>query len=105
MGMTIDEVIAKEQELFRIFQKTVDTHMVSGDLSLEELYCDDTEIIEAQLKMYQRQVDFHNQIIDIIHKYQKIEKIIDDWENSGEEDDPINIIDNIEEVIEDGKTD
>lgn len=39
--------------------------------------------------------------IDIIHKYQKIKQITNDWENSGEEDDPINIIDNIEEVIED----
>lgn len=43
--------------------------------------------------------------IDIIHKYQKIEQILNDWENSGEEDDPINIIDNIEEVIEDENDD
>lgn len=37
--------------------------------------------------------------IEIVRKYQKIKQIIDDWENSGEKDDPINIIDNIEEAI------
>ena len=36
--------------------------------------------------------------IDTMRKYQKIKQIIDDWENSGEEDDPVNIIANIEEV-------
>lgn len=40
--------------------------------------------------------------IGIIHKYQKIKEMLDDWEDSGEEDDPINIIDNIEEVLENG---
>ena len=40
--------------------------------------------------------------VETMRKYQKIKQIIDDWENSGEEDDPINIIDNIEEVLEDG---
>lgn len=43
--------------------------------------------------------------IETMRKYKKIKQITDDWENSGEEDDPINIIDNIEEVLEDGKTD
>lgn len=50
MGMTIEEIIVKEQEMSEIFQKTVDTHMVSENVSLEELYCDDTEIIEEELK-------------------------------------------------------
>ncbi len=98
MGMTIDEIIAKEQEMFEIFQKTVDTHMVSEDLSLEELYCDDTEIIEEELKRYQKHADFHNQIINIMRKYQKIEQIIDNWTK------PEEIEWAIREVLEDGKT-
>ena len=40
--------------------------------------------------------------MEIMRKYQKIKQILDNWENNGEEDDPINIIDNIEEVLEDG---
>ncbi len=108
MKMTIDEIIAKEQEMFKIFQKTVDTHMVSEDLSLEELYCDDTEIIEEELKRYQNLADFHNQIVNIMRKYQKIQEIIQYWidedfasvspsfADSG-------TIDDIIEVIEDGE--
>ncbi len=40
------------------------------------------------------------QLLVIAEKYQKIEQIIKNWENNGEEDDPINIIDSIEEVLE-----
>ncbi len=61
--MSIDEIIANEQEIFKMYQKTVDTHIVSEDLTLEELYGDDTEIIEKELKWYQKHADFHNQII------------------------------------------
>lgn len=43
--------------------------------------------------------------IHLIGQYQMIKQILDDWENSGEEDDPMNIIDNIEEVIKNGKID
>lgn len=75
MGMTIEEIIKKEQEMSEIFQKTVDTHMVSEDLSLEELYCDDTETIEEELKRCQELADFHNQIANVMCKYQKIEEI------------------------------
>ena len=107
MGMAIDEIIAKEQELLRIFQKTVDAHMVSGDLSLEELYCDDTEIIEEELKKYQRQVDFHNQIINIIRKYQKIQEILKDdtyYEEYGNNAEKF-IVSAIREAIENGNDD
>lgn len=41
-------------------------------------------------------------LVSTTRKYEKIKQIIDNWENSGEDDDPINIIDNIEEVLEDG---
>lgn len=74
--MTIEEIIVKEQEISEIFQKTVDTHMVNEDLSLEELYCDDTEIIEEELKRCQELADVHNQIANVMHKYQKIQEIV-----------------------------
>jgi len=75
MGMSIDEIILTEKEIAENFQRTVDTHMVSGDMSLEELYCDDTEIIEEELKRCQGLADFHNQIVDTMRNYQKIEDI------------------------------
>ncbi len=45
----------------------------------------------------------HRQLAEWLKQLQKIQKIINDWENSGEEDDPVNIIINIEEVVEDVK--
>lgn len=79
MGMSIDEIILKEKELAENFQRTVDTHLVSEDMSLEELYCDDTEVIEEELKRCQEIADFHTQIVDTMRKYQKIEQILDDY--------------------------
>lgn len=84
MGMTIEEIIVKEQEMSEIFQKTVDTHMVSENVSLEELYCDDTEIIEEELKKCQELADIHNQIANVMRKYQKIQTRLDGLEHGME---------------------
>lgn len=100
MGMTIDDIIVKEQEMSESFQKTVNTHMVSEDLSLEELYCDDTEIIEEELKRCQELADFHNQIANTMRKYQKIEQIV--AKRGYFIDDKYFLI---SEVLEDGKID
>jgi hypothetical protein len=100
MGMTIEEIIAKEQELSKIFQKTVDTHMVREDFSLEELYCDDTEMIEEELQRCKELADFHNQIANIMQKYQKIKELYDNCsfvtDKSVE-----NFIGNIAEILDD----
>lgn len=100
--MTIEEIIVKEQEMSEIFQKTVDTHMVSEDLSLEELYCDDTEIIEEEIKKCKELADVHNQIANIMRKYQKIEKIIRDYDVAWESHHMKATIEGIREVLEDG---
>lgn len=78
MEMTIDEIIAKEQEMSEILQYIVDTQMVSKDLSLDDMYCGDTEIIEEKLKSYQELADFHNKIANTMRKYQKIQNILDE---------------------------
>lgn len=102
MRMSIDEIIVKEQEISKIFQKTVNTHKVNEDLSLEELYCDDTEIIEEELKNCKELADFHNQIADTMRKYQKITEIVKSWRENGLDYDSCDAMDNIERVIEDG---
>ena len=78
MRMSIEEIIAKETEIVHEFQQVINTHMVSEDLSLEEMYCDDTEVIEEQLQRCEVLADYHNQIADTMRKYQKIEQIISD---------------------------
>lgn len=76
MGMTIDEIIKTEQEIAEEFQRTVDTHMVSEDMSLEEMYCDDTEVIEEKLKRCKELSDYHSTIANTMKKYQQIQEII-----------------------------
>lgn len=77
MGMTIEEIIANETKLAQEFQKVIDTHMTSDNFSLEEMYCDDTEVIEEQLQRCKVFADYHNQIANIMSKYQKIQEIMD----------------------------
>ena len=79
MGMTIDEIIAKEKEIADEFQNTVDTHMVNSGCSLEEMCCDDTEVIEENLKRCKELSDYHNQIADTMHKYQQIKEIVGNY--------------------------
>ena len=79
MKMTIDEIIAKEKEIADEFQNTVDTHMVSSGRSLEELYCDDTEVIEENLKRCKKLSDYHNTIANTMSKYQKIVEIVGNY--------------------------
>ena len=76
MRMTIDEIIAKETEIAQEFQKIIDTHMISEDMSLEEAYCGDTELIEEVLKRHKEQFDYYNTIANTMRKYQKIEEIV-----------------------------
>ena len=73
--MTIDEIIKTEQEIAEEFQKTVDTHMVSEDMSLEEMYCDDTEVIEEALERRKNLLDYHSTIASVLRKYQEIKEI------------------------------
>ena len=75
MERLIEEIIAKETEIAQEYQKVIDTHMVSEDMSLEEMYCDDTEVIEENLKRCKELLDYHNTIANTMRKYQKIEQI------------------------------
>ena len=77
MKMTIDEIIVKEKEIADEFQNTVDTHMVNSGHSLEEMYCDDTEVIEENLKRCKKLSDYHNTIANTMRKYQKIKEQVD----------------------------
>ncbi len=76
MKMTIDEIIAKETKIAQEFQAVIDTHITMDNFSLEELYCDDTEVIEEHLQTYKVFADYHNQIANIMRKYQIIKEIV-----------------------------
>ena len=101
MGMTIDDIIRKENEIAAEFKKAVDTHIVNdnGD-TIEEMCCDDTEVIEEHLQRCKVFADYHNQIADTMRKYQKIEQILKDIPYGGDA-----TVRRIQEVVEDGKID
>ncbi|MBR6289335.1 MAG: hypothetical protein IKR19_08370 [Acholeplasmatales bacterium] len=108
MGMTIDQIIVKETEIAQEFQVVLDTHITIDGFSLEELYCDDTEVIDEHLQRCKVATDYHNQIANTMRKYQKIEKIIEDWESDkgwALEMSELYWLDKIKEVIENGKID
>lgn len=62
--MTIDEAIQIENKIVEENQKIVDTEIVFDDVSLSQLYCDDTEVIEEHLENYKKCVEYHEQIVE-----------------------------------------
>lgn len=61
--MTIDEAKI-ENKIVEENQKIVDTEIVFDDVSLSQLYCDDTEVIEEHLENYKKCVEYHEQIVE-----------------------------------------
>ena len=62
--MTLDEAIQRENKISEENQKIVDTQIVFDDVSISELYCDDTEIIEEHLSNYKKCAEYHKQIVE-----------------------------------------
>ena len=62
--MTLDEAIQRENKISEENQKIVDTQIVFEDVSISELYCDDTEVIEEHLSNYRKCAEYHKQIAD-----------------------------------------
>ena len=62
--MTLDEAIQRENKIAEENQKIVDTQIVFDDVSISELYCDDTEVIEEHLSNYKKCAEYHKQIAD-----------------------------------------
>ena len=60
----LDEAIQRENKIAEENQKIVDTQIVFDDVSISELYCDDTEVIEEHLSNYRKCAEYHKQIAD-----------------------------------------
>ena len=72
--MTLDEAIQRENKSAKANQKIVDTEIVFDDVSLSQLYCDDTEVIEEQLSNYRKYAEYHKQIaewLELLKWYQQ----------------------------------
>ena len=62
--MTIDEAIKRENKIAKENQKIVDTQIVFDDVSLSQLYCDDTEVIEEHLDNYKKCAEYHKKLAE-----------------------------------------
>ena len=60
--ISIDEAIQRENKIAEENQKIVDTEIIFDDVSLSQLYCDDTEVIEEHLENYKKCAEYHKQL-------------------------------------------
>lgn len=75
--LSIDEAIQRENKIAEENQKIVDTQIVFDDVSLSQLYCNDTEVIEEHLLNYRKCVEYHKQLAELLEElkgYQEISK-------------------------------
>ena len=78
--MTLDETIQRENKIAEENQKIVDTEIVFDDVSLSQLYCDDTEVIEEHLENYKKCAEYHKKVAEWLEDYKRIkEEIGTDW--------------------------
>lgn len=70
--MTIDEAIERAVEVAEEYQRVADTGIVFNDVTIDMLYCDDTEVIEEHLANYQRCADEHRQLAKWLKDYKRL---------------------------------
>jgi len=70
--MTLDETIKYAKEVAEENQRVVDTGIVFDDVTVDMLYCDDTEVIEEHLANYQEYADKYRQIAEWLKDYKKL---------------------------------
>ena len=75
--MTIDEAIVREKRIHEENKKVVDTHVLHEEFTLEELYCDDTEVIEEYLNNYKFASEYHKQLAEWLEELKEM------WKNQG----------------------
>jgi len=72
--MTLDEAIKDMETIAEENQRVVDTGIVFDDVTIDMLYCDDTEVIEEHLANYQRCADEHKQLAEWLKDYKRLKE-------------------------------
>ena len=62
--MTLDEAIKYMENISEENQRIVDTGIVFDDVTIDMLYCDDTEVIDEHLANYQRCANEQRQLAE-----------------------------------------
>ena len=72
--MTLDEAIKHAEEVAEENQRVVDTGIVFDDVTVDMLYCDDTEVIEEHLANYQKCAEQHRQLAEWLKDYKRLKE-------------------------------
>ena len=72
--MTLNEAIKTEENIAEENQRVVDTGIVFDDVTIDMLYCDDTEVIEEHLANYQRCAEEHRQLAEWLKDYKRLKE-------------------------------
>ena len=73
--ISIDEAIQRENKIAEENQKIVDTEIIFDDVSLSQLYCDDTEVIEEHLENYKKCAEYHKQLAKWLEDYKRLKEL------------------------------
>lgn len=88
--MTLEEAIQHAEEVAEENQRVVDTHIVFDDVTIDMLYCDDTEVIDEHLANYQMCAEEHRQLAEWLKELKTLK----------EQTIPLSVIDEIKANIE-----
>lgn len=77
--MTIDEAIAHARKTAEIQRKICETHIFFGNLTYEEFYADDTEIIEEALYEHKLCAEEHEQIAEWLEELKALRETTFDY--------------------------
>ena len=75
--MSIDEAIQRENKIAEENQKIIDTEIVFDDVSLSQLYCDDTEVIEEHLENYKKCAEYHKKLAEWLEELKALKNGLD----------------------------
>ena len=70
--MTIDEAIKSMEMIAEDNQRVVDTRIVYDDVTIDMLYCDDTEVIEEQLEKIKESAEKYRQFADWLKELKQL---------------------------------
>lgn len=75
--MTIDEAIAYAREVAEAQRKICETHIFFDNVTFEEFYADDTEIIEKALYEHKLCAEEHEQLAEWLEELKKLRERIE----------------------------
>ena len=70
--MTLDEAIKHAEEVAEENQRVVDTGIVFDDVTIDEFYCDDTEVIAEHLVSCETCAEEHRQLAEWLKDYKRL---------------------------------